>query len=140
MGKINFFSEGISFSVPNPRKTKSWLTESIAAEGASALEINYIFCSDQYLLSINKGYLKHNTFTDIITFDNSEKESLLEGDIFISVQRIAENAKKYEVPPEQELRRVMIHGVLHLLGYGDKTPKQNAEMRKKEDHYLSLWS
>jgi probable rRNA maturation factor len=107
-------------------------------EGATIQEINYIFCSDSYLLSLNQGFLKHNTFTDIITFDNSEDPSSLEGEIYISIERVKENAKKYNVPIEDELSRVMIHGVLHLLGFKDKKPTEKALMRKKEEACLSL--
>lgn len=87
---------------------------------------------------MNIQYLNHKTYTDIITFDNSEAPKLLEGDIFISVDRVKENAEKLKIPFVHELHRVMIHGVLHLLGYSDKTPRKKAEMRKKEDAYLSL--
>jgi probable rRNA maturation factor len=101
-------------------------------------EINYIFCSDSYLLSLNKGFLKHNTLTDIITFDNSEGTGSMEGEIYISIERVKENATKYDVSFEDELNRVMIHGILHLLGYKDKKPSEKALMRKKEEAYLSL--
>lgn len=138
MSSINFFSHEVRFTLKNPRKVKSWIKGVVDKEGATIQEINYIFCSDSYLLSLNQGFLKHNTFTDIITFDNSEGSSSLEGEIYISIERVKENAKKYNVPIEDELSRVMIHGVLHLLGFKDKKPSEKALMRKKEEACLSL--
>ena len=102
------------------------------------MALNYIFCSDAFLLSLNVEYLNHNTLTDVITFDNSDDSKGIQGEIYISIDRIRENAKKYRVPFERELHRVMIHGLLHLLGYADKTPLQKKMMRKKESTYLSL--
>ncbi|MCU0357153.1 MAG: rRNA maturation RNase YbeY [Cyclobacteriaceae bacterium] len=139
MGKIRFFSDEIPFSVPKPRKTQSWITNVVTREGKSVTSINFIFCSDSYLADINQRYLKHNTLTDIITFDYSEPETIA-GDIYISVERVSENAEKFGQPFETELYRVMIHGVLHLLGYKDKTPQQKQQMRRKEDTCLSLYS
>lgn len=102
-------------------------------------ELNYIFCSDIFLHEINKTYLGHHTYTDIITFDYSEKNSHeIEGEIYISVDRVKENAVTYQKTFHQELHRVIIHGVLHLLGYGDKTGEEQKEMRKKEEACLSL--
>ena len=137
---INFHTEEIDFKVQTPIKTKRWLKKVIEMEGFELSEINYIFCSDEYLLQINQEYLKHNTYTDIITFDYTENELLLKkrvggisGDIFISIDRVAENAKKFSKTFENELYRVMIHGVLHLLGYTDKTKNTKEEMTKQED-------
>ena len=110
----------------------------LAKEEQHAKTINYIFCSDDYLLKINKEYLNHDTLTDIITFDNSEEEGKIEADIFISIDRIKENALSLKKDFDQELHRVIIHGLLHLLGYNDKTDDDKAEMRKKEDACLSL--
>jgi probable rRNA maturation factor len=138
MSSIHFFSNEVRFTLKNPRKVKSWIKRVVEKEGATIQEINYIFCSDSHLLSLNQGFLKHNTFTDIITFDNSEDPSSLEGEIYISIERVKENAKKYNVPIEDELSRVMIHGVLHLLGFKDKKPTEKALMRKKEEACLSL--
>jgi probable rRNA maturation factor len=140
MANINYFTEDVKFSVPNPRKTRTWLIESADAEGVEIGSINFVFCSDKYLLSLNSQYLKHNTLTDIITFDNSEERKHLEGDVFISIDRVKDNASKFHTSVEDELRRVMIHGVLHLVGFKDKTEKDKSQMRKREDHYLSLWS
>ncbi len=138
MSSVHFFYNEVRFKLKNPRKVSSWIKRVVEKEDASIKEINYVFCSDSYLLTLNQGFLRHNTLTDIITFDNSEEQSVLEGEIYISIERIKENAKEYEVPFEDELSRVMIHGVLHLLGYKDKKPSEKALMRKKEEACLSL--
>lgn len=113
-----------------------WISDIISNEGYALVELNYIFCTDEYLLDINQQYLQHDYYTDIITFDNSENENEIEGDIFISVERVKENAKDLNLPFLKELKRVMAHGVLHLCGYGDKTPDEIALMRKKEDEAI----
>lgn len=138
MAAINFFAKDLDFKVPHPRKTKAWIKEVIKRENKTLVNLNYIFCSDEYLLTINEQYLNHETLTDVITFDNSEGDGRIEGDIFISVERVLENSSRLGAPFEEELHRVLIHGILHLSGYGDKTAKQKAEMRKKEDACLSL--
>lgn len=140
MAGIDFFNQDISFKIPRPRKTRQWIREVISRENRELGQINYILCSDRYLLSINEQYLKHKTLTDIITFDNSEGEgeNQIEGDIFISVERVKENAEELQTGLDEELHRVMIHGVLHLIGYKDRTPQEKAAMRKKEDACLSL--
>jgi probable rRNA maturation factor len=138
MAHINFFTEEIKFKLDHPTKTSRWIKETIKTEKSSLGQLNFIFCSDSYLLKINIDYLNHNTFTDIITFDNTEEDSLISGDIFISIDRVRENADKFKVDFDSELHRVMIHGVLHLIGYGDKDIRSKAKMRKKEDAYLSL--
>jgi probable rRNA maturation factor len=99
--------------------------------------VSYIFCSDIYLLQVNQQFLNHNYFTDIITFDNSAGDGLIVGDVFISVDRIRENAAKYKVSVTDELHRVIIHGALHLVGYTDKTPADKEKMTLKEDFYLN---
>jgi probable rRNA maturation factor len=136
---INFHTEEIEFKVINPIKSKRWLKSVIQAEGYELLEINYIFCSDEYLHKINLKYLDHDTLTDIITFDNSEEEKLIEGDIFVSIDRINDNAKDFNSTFEQEFRRVIVHGVLHLCGYFDKSVDDEKLMRMKEEYYLNLW-
>ena len=138
MAQINFFDQDITFNLPEPRKTRQWIKEVISLEGRQLSGLNYIFCSDGYLLSINQQYLNHKTFTDIITFDNSDGGEDVEGDIFISVERVRENAKKHRTDFDEELHRIVIHGVLHLLGYSDKSARAKSLMRKKEDAYLSL--
>jgi probable rRNA maturation factor len=137
MAKVHFFSEGIAFKVPHPRITASWIEKVARQEKAAIKSIQYIFCTDNYLLQINKDFLNHSTYTDIITFDYSEGKAI-EAEIYISVERVKENASKFKTTFENELRRVIIHGVLHLVGYGDKTPAKKALMRKKEEACLSL--
>jgi len=138
MPAINFFCEDVDFKLKHPRKTSTWIKESILKEKRILQGLNYIFCSDQYLLQMNQEYLNHKTLTDIITFDNAETAKTIEGDIFISIDRVTENAEKFDRPFDEELHRVLIHGVLHLVGYGDKDPASKAKMRKKEDTYLAL--
>lgn len=138
MPRVNFFNQDISFKLPNPRKTSLWIKSAIKKEGFTLSQLNYIFCSDDSLREMNIQYLKHKTYTDIITFDNSEEDGKIEGDIFISIDRIRENSEKLKTEFTEELHRVLIHGVLHLVGYSDKTPPAKARMRKKEDTYLSL--
>ena len=138
MGCIRFFNEDLNYSVSKPRKTVSWIKEVIKNEKARLTEINYIFCSDEHLLSLNQKFLDHNTLTDIITFSNSTNKGILEADIYISVPRVQENAQKFKVDFQDEMNRVMIHGVLHLLGFKDKKPTEKVLMRKKEEACLSL--
>lgn len=135
---IHFFTEEIEFKIPHPRKTSRWVKEIIKSEKAALRELNFIFCSDHYLQKLNLQYLKHKTFTDIVTFDNSDGSEQLEGDIFISIDRIKDNALKFGTSFDEELHRVIIHGVFHLIGYSDKTEESKALMRKKEDVALSL--
>ncbi len=134
---IQFFIEDVDFKVPQPRKTKSWLQSIIKAEGFTLNQLNYIFCSDEYLLNVNRQYLEHDFYTDIITFDNSEEDAVIEGDIFVSIDRVKDNAQELNKPFEEELRRVLAHGILHLVGYDDHEDEQEQEMRNKEDFYLS---
>ncbi len=136
---IHFFQEDISISISQPKAVKRWVEQVVNSEGAVAGEINYIFCSDLYLHSMNVQYLDHDTYTDIVTFDQSDDdEEEITGDIFISVERVKENASTLKEDFENELHRVMIHGILHLLGYGDKSLKEKQLMREKEDACLSL--
>lgn len=135
---VYFFSEDVSFTLKHPRKTSNWIKQIVKREKKKIDTINYIFCSDSYLLSLNKQYLKHNTLTDIITFSTSEDHDVIAGDVFISIERVEENALTFKVPFDIEIHRVLAHGVLHLLGYQDKTLRQKGQMRKKEDAYLSL--
>src|ERR1700743_2652205 len=137
MPAINFFEEDIHFKLKDKTKVKDWVKATITAEGYKLQELNYIFCSDEYLLSINQQYLDHDTYTDIITFDNSEKDKVIVGDIFISIDRIRENALKFNITEADELHRVIIHGALHLLGYKDKSAADKKKMTQKEDFYLN---
>lgn len=138
MAGIDFFSQDISFKVPRPRKTKQWIRQVVISEKKQLAHLNYIFCSDEYLSTINRQYLKHKTLTDIITFDTSDSPERIEGDIFISIERVRANAEALKSAFDEELHRVLIHGVLHLIGYTDKSPREKSRMRKKEDAYLSL--
>jgi len=137
MPQIHFFEEDIRYNLKDKRKVKQWVTDTIIAEGYQLDELNYIFCSDAYLLTMNQQYLDHDTYTDIITFDNSTEKKVITGDIFISIERIRENAAKFKQAVADELHRVIIHGALHLLGYKDKTDADHKKMTQKEDHYLS---
>jgi probable rRNA maturation factor len=137
MPAISFFEEDIQYKLKNKAQVRQWIKDTIVAEGYKLSELTYVFCSDAYLLQINQQYLQHDTYTDIITFDNSEQEGRVIGDIFISIERIRENAVKFNVSETDELHRVIIHGVLHLLGYTDKTAVSKENMTQKEDLYLS---
>lgn len=138
MPSINFFEEDIRFKLKNKTKVKQWIKATIEAEGYTLKELNYIFCSDQYLVQINQQYLDHDTYTDIVTFDNSDEDKIIVGDIFISIDRIRENAIKFNSGEVNELHRVIIHGALHLLGYQDKKAESKKIMTGKEDHYLGV--
>lgn len=136
MPAIQFFEENISYKLKHKKSVRLWITETIQAEGFKLNHLNFIFCSDDYLLQINQQYLNHDTFTDIITFDNSSEKKVTAGDIFISIERIRENAILFKSHEADELHRVIIHGTLHLLGYGDKTAADKKKMTFKEDFYL----
>ncbi|MDR6783564.1 putative rRNA maturation factor [Pedobacter africanus] len=136
--KIHFFTEDITYTLKKKTAIKDWLKLAVTAEGYVLEELNFIFCSDEYLLRINQEYLQHDDYTDVITFDNSEQPKTIVGDIFISIERIRENAKGLKVAAHDELCRVIIHGTLHLLGYKDKGKAAKLQMTAREDHYLSL--
>lgn len=136
--KIQFFIEDIDFKIENQSQLLQWLTSIIHQYNYELDELNYIFCSDEYLLNINIEYLNHNTFTDIITFDNSDIDHTITSDIFISIDRVKDNAVLHNTTFNQELYRVMIHGVLHLLGFKDKSDDEKMVMRKKENESLTL--
>lgn len=134
---IQFFNEDVVFKMQQVRKTRAWLKHVIETEEFVLNQLNYVFCSDEYLLNINRQYLNHDFYTDIITFDNSEGEGEVEGDIFISIDRVKENAQELHKSFEEELRRVLVHGILHLVGYDDIEDEQELQMRNKEDFYIS---
>lgn len=139
MENLLFHKEGVSFRIPESTRIKEWLNV-IAKKGKyKIIALNYVFCSDEYLLEMNQDYLNHDTYTDIITFDQSEVKGQIEGDIFISIDRVKENAASLGIPFHLELKRVMAHGLLHLMGYKDKTKADQTAMRKKEDECLSLY-
>lgn len=134
---IHFFSESIKFTLRNKTKIRTWLMECSVKEKKNIGELNYIFCDDKYLRKINKQYLNHDYFTDIITFPaTSSNGNLVSGDIFISIDRVKENAVTYNTSFNDELHRVMAHGLLHLCGYGDKSEKEIKMMRKMENKWL----
>jgi len=139
MASINFFTEDIFFNLKNKNAVRKWLNFVITNEQHSLLQLNYIFCSDTFLLDINTSYLNHNYFTDVITFDNASFSDTIEGDIFISIDRINENFLSFNTSFDHELSRVIVHGLLHLLGYNDSTPEQISIIRQKENYYLSLF-
>ena len=141
--KINFFSESISFQPKQKAKIRKWILAIVDSYNYKVEEINYIFCDDEYLLKINLDYLNHDTLTDIITFDNadnSSKSKNIESDIFISVERVTENASKFKKKFDDELHRVLIHGVLHLCGLKDKTKKDADAMRNAEEQALKIFA
>ena len=120
----------------NPELLVLWLEEAIKTEGLECGDVNLVFCSDEHLLGVNQTYLNHDYYTDIVTFDYCE-DGVVTGDLFISVDRVLDNAKTYKVSFLNELRRVCVHGVLHLCGYGDKTESEIQLIRSKEDFYLN---
>lgn len=136
---IRFASQNIDFELPQVEKVKKWVSQVVQLRGKRVGNISYLFCDDEHLLGVNQQFLNHDTYTDIITFDYVVAD-LISGDIMISVDRVGENAKKFGVPFEQELHRVVIHGVLHLLGQGDKSDAEAVEMRRQEEEALALWN
>jgi len=137
---IRFFSEDIPFTLKNKTGRRKWLNSVIREETKKNRDINFIFCSDEYLLGLNKTYLQHNTFTDILTFPYPDVENSLSGDIFISIERVRENASMYHQDFEKELMRVMVHGLLHLIGYSDHELRDKGIMTERENHYLEKYS
>lgn len=137
-GSIHYFTEDITFTLKDKRKINSWIRKTIELENKNPGDLNYIFCSDAYLLDLNIQYLNHHTLTDIITFNSAETINKISGDIFISIDRIKENASNIGTNFTEELHRVIIHGILHLCGYKDKSQDEKKQMRAMEDHYLSL--
>ncbi len=144
---IKYNIEDIDFNLKQRRKLSAWINTVVLEEshrtnmvnGLVLGDINFIFCSDEYLLKINKQFLNHDYYTDIITFDYSS-DTLLSGDLFISVERVLENSKIYKTVFQEELRRVMIHGILHLMGYKDSTNEESQKMREAENGALSLFT
>ena len=138
---IEFMVEDVpDFQLSDAESLISWIERVAAVHEYRLVQLTYIFCSDNYLHQLNVEYLNHDTLTDVITFDNSDDADIIEGDVFISVERVQENATELGISFRDELHRVMIHGVLHLLGYHDKDLLSQTAMRAKEDHYLSLRS
>lgn len=135
MSNISFLAESIKFSMPDKMAVKAWIKNSISEEQKRVGEISIVFCSDDYLLKVNNEFLKHDFYTDIITFDYCE-DDVVSGDLMISIDRVRENAETQKGLFIDELHRVIIHGVLHLLGYHDKAKIEIKVMREKEDYYL----
>lgn len=134
---IEFYSEDIDFQLNNTKLTEAWISKVIENHSFELGDISFIFCSDDYLLNVNREYLQHDYYTDIITFDYVE-DKVVSSDIFISIDRIKENAEEFKVSFENELNRIIIHGILHLLGFKDKEPEQKELMTNKEDESLAL--
>lgn len=131
------FNNVIDFNLENKNEVSEWISSTILHENLKEGELNYIFCSDEYLLDKNVKFLNHNTLTDIISFDYTVGK-LISGDIFISIERVLENSQTFNVSFTDELHRVMIHGILHYCGYKDTSPEQKEEMRAKENFYLAV--
>ncbi|MCB9190125.1 MAG: rRNA maturation RNase YbeY [Flavobacteriales bacterium] len=134
---VSFHSEQIDFSFSDDSAIAAWLLAVCSSEAKKPSDISYIFCSDDYLLEMNRQYLNHDYYTDVITFDYCTEDHV-SGDIFISIDRVVDNAQNMGVSSNDELHRVMVHGLLHLLGYQDKEPSDKEQMTAKEDFYLSL--
>lgn len=134
---VQYYIEDVPFPTLKRRKTSNWIKGAVIFEGKKVGNISFIFCSDNYLLDVNKKYLSHDYFTDIITFDYVEG-NIINGDIFISVNRVGENAKEFSKTFGNELHRILIHGVLHLLGYKDKKRTDKKLMTQKEDYFLKV--
>lgn len=132
---VDFHFEDVAFDLPDPGALAAWLVAVARAEGKPLYQVSFIFCSDEYLRQVNVQYLDHDYYTDVITFPLGEAGEI-RGDVFISGERVAENAATHGVSFSDELCRVMVHAILHLAGYGDKTPEEQAVMRAKEDFYL----
>jgi rRNA maturation RNase YbeY len=132
------FNYETDFELENEAQYEDWISRIIESEGFDEGEINYIFCDDEYLHKINVEYLDHDTLTDIISFDYTVG-NLIQGDIFVSVERVQDNANDFNVSFEEELKRVLSHGVLHFCGYKDKSPKDEALMRSKEEEKMQMF-
>lgn len=136
---IQYFNDDVAFPKIGKRLTTNWIKQVILIEDKKVGNISFIFCSDEYLLDVNKRYLDHDYYTDIITFDYVEGK-VINGDIFISIDRVKENAHEFETSFNNEIHRILVHGILHLLGYKDKAKKDKHLMTQKEDIYLKLFN
>lgn len=139
MPDITFDSLGTTFRLAQANKHKKWLSQVAAMEGREIESLTYVFVTDTYLAKLNREYLNHDTLTDILTFDYSGRGPVI-GEIYISIPRVRENARKFSQDFHTELKRVMAHGLLHILGYKDKSRQQSSRMRSKEEACLSLWA
>lgn len=134
---ISYFAEDIKVPKFPKREISAWIKQVAELQSFKVGDISYIFCSDEKILEVNKQYLQHDYYTDIITFDDTQ-EHTINGDIFISIDTVKSNAEELKIPFDKELRRILIHGILHLCGQKDKSPKDKAEMTRKEDEALAL--
>lgn len=139
---VRYYTDDCAYRLPEKRRTARWLRHVAEEEGYALGDVNYIFCSARRLLEMNRQFLGHNYYTDVITFEYGDRKrtGVVEGDIFIDVETVADNARCYGVPRLEEMRRVVVHGVLHLCGQKDKTPRANTQMHRKEDKYLACWN
>jgi len=135
---VYFHNEGVSFVFKNKKAVSSWLSSVVKSFKQEVGTLNFIFCTDEYLLTINKSYLNHNHYTDIITFDYCE-ENKVSGDLFISIERVKEYSLKNNIEFNNEIHRVIVHGVLHLCGLNDKTEREKEKMREQENKFLALF-
>ena len=138
MNSISFHNESVNNKTPSKRLLKAWIKEFVANHGKKVGELAFVFCSDEKILEVNQNFLQHDYYTDIITFDYSEGE-VISGDVFISVERVLENAASHQVDYNTELLRVISHGVLHLIGFQDKEEEKKDEMTRNEDLCISLF-
>ncbi|MDE7005810.1 MAG: rRNA maturation RNase YbeY [Alistipes sp.] len=138
---VRYYTDDCAYRLPQKRLTAAWLRGVAQAEGYVLGDVNYIFCSARKLLEMNRQFLGHDYFTDVITFDYSDRRGarIVSGDVFIDVETVADNARLYGASRLDEMRRVVVHGLLHLCGQGDKTPRANRQMHRKEDKYLAFW-
>ena len=138
---VRYYNDSTTFRLPEKRHTAEWLARVAAAEGYTLGEVNYIFCSSERHLEINKEFLNHDYYTDIITFDYSDRKGtrVVAGDVFIDVETVRDNARIYGTRFRDEMRRVVVHGVLHLCGQKDKSPSAEKQMHRKEDKYMALF-
>lgn len=138
---VRYYNDSCSYRLPEKRRTTEWLRRVAEEEGYALGDVNYIFCSAERLLEMNRQFLGHDYFTDVITFDYSDRKGArtVSGDIFIDVETVADNARIYGATKTAEMRRVVAHGVLHLCGQKDKTPRAERQMHRKEDKYLSMF-
>lgn len=140
MPAIRFYNDDCKYRLAERRKVREWLVVAAEEEGYGITEISYIFCSAQRLLEMNRRFLGHDYYTDVITFDYGDRKAgYVSGDIFIDVETVADNAAQYGATRREEMLRVIVHGLLHLCGQGDKTPRTNAQMHRKEDKYLQKY-
>ncbi|QEH40137.1 rRNA maturation RNase YbeY [Chitinophaga sp. XS-30] len=136
---VYFSAHEVKVGLKDRTRLKGFIRELFEREEQGLSNLQYVFCNDEYLLRINQEFLKHDTYTDIVTFELSPDPDITEGEIYISIDRVKENAERYEITENYELHRVMFHGALHLCGYRDKTKKEVEIMRQKEDEYLKLY-